>query len=1754
MDGVLEAPVFRPSEEDFRDPMAYIAKIRAEAEAAGLCKIVPPPSWQPPFSVPEDLRFHTRVQDLMQVDGVARVERAYAHELRAFLFQRDAALRDEQKERLPELPDGPLRLYRLHAAANRLGGPVALLSGRARWEQLAKGVLGRDASPELVVELRDAYERLILPFEVGTTGPFAAFNLSRIPSSPKRTDKPTFLVSTSRGVPSEGDDVEDLLRRATFGVGAGAEATQQGLNSDYAAKFALKRGREEAFVALDPGFSHEESEVRYLPTKLGKELLAQQQKEENSMEMEDEQGRRRSPKRGRKRKSQPNKDKLPVKKRTNGLMSLCKTVKVQRKRLCPRFGPRPDPEVLEGAIFYKYFEELQESLIGQVVEKKGKYIPSKDPEEDEFLIRYVYDDKWRTFSHEEVLNREDVVMALCSGSSRKEAYEATVDGICQTCTRADSPSPFLLCDGCDFGYHMNCLVPAPRDVPAGDWFCPLCLENEEDDAATDEDGDTLLLAESKKQHSALQKRMAAFGFGEGIEYSLSEYGEMSDNFKEEYIAEAEDSKSSYIKEFLKLRRTEKADAILEREYWRLVTTVARGDMEKIDLKVSYGSDLDTGELGSGFPTILEFEKSTGRDFSAEYKAYAKHPWNLNNFPKLSGSLLQYVDEDITGVIVPWMYMGMFFSSFCWHTEDHYFASINFHHWGAPKTWYGVPSSGATAFENAAKALTPELFEARPDILTGIVTQYHPGELAKQGVPVYHVIQRQGEFVITFPQGYHGGFNHGLNCAEAVNFATPRWLPFGNECVERYALLRKNPVISHTALLSSLAKLLPHMNASAEISFQIAEYLYPSLVEIISCEMQLRSRVRLQLKSLKEHVDSASSAEREAQLSKKRQMLQRALQQKGKPGRKKKAKLISGRERSKTTKENGMARLGDGAAEKQDQCVICKRFLSLSHVASHVEGLLFCLEHALDRPECKERASLFLKWSDKELLELLKSSSQTLWALARFRAIVYNALFQESDMEEFPVDCPGPEALKKHLKSKPDSPPVGKKVPPGILYTLKLAEAEDVDVSFFVDEFLKVADECGIPSGSLERNALLEIQRKLKDLRKEIQRFLSPPKPKTSWPEYSDMKTAYEQLSSKYKNLDKLIFLKKRIGGLKAWLRNLKLELEEAKKHTEAIPSALKQKLCNRLHELEQTHRVCAPETEELFGIMRPILWVETAKSLLTEDGRSRYDDAHRHYVDMPSDGFSSKELKETQRKFVEEFWATKRWLDDFDLFMSGQRDGMVKLAEELPLLHFQPGREKEDEVNALVSQLGQDANSEINKGSHRWKESHLEKFVCEGVEVDRDPDSNEEWREAKEVLNKVQEWRNGAIAEILEGEGTVEDFRSMLHLCQMQLFEGAMRVTASLKVQPKSRERLFCVCRKPELKNFFMFACDSCDEWYHPECLGTTRKHMESLDHFRCPQCIHDGKVRERVQAMGLYCYCMKRYENDDMVRCKSCKEWFHPLCVGLSVDEAFEMKNFTCPTCRMSEGHKPIVSLHCKCRMPDFGTSGFASKMVFCDCCSMWFHSVCIGLEENAVSALNRNDTKFYCDKCCAKKDVPYIPKTGESGFLAAYAFYDDLKRDCDQKCVVGCDIHLNILKRNTFEGILSRIQDLQVEVQEELVLRSIQNRINAWFTKFDQLNVQNATTVELWQSLFDEASLPGYIAAEEVHQILAELFIRFLRHLAFRRRPGAVEQRIDGDLPKPMPITGKMRAKVHSLLRNQFLEKYVRQRIDIDAIVPSK
>lgn len=325
---------------------------------------------------------------------------------------------------------------------------------------------------------------------------------------------------------------------------------------------------------------------------------------------------------------------------------------------------------------------------------------------------------------------------------------------CAICQKDHSDDLLMICNGCSDTYHTFCLKPPLSAVPEGDWRCPCCIAEE------------------------VHKPAEAFGFAQAErEYTLQQFGEMADKFKSDYFG-----MSGHLVPV----------SVAEKEFWRIISSVEE------DVTVEYGADLHSMDHGSGFPTKSSLNLYPGD------QEYVDSGWNLNNLPVLEGSVLKFINADISGMTVPWMYVGMCFAAFCWHNEDHWSYSINYLHWGEAKTWYGVPGSGAELLENAMKAAAPELFKTQPDLLHQLVTILNPNILMAAGVPIYRTDQQAGEFVVTFPRAYHTGFNQGYNFAEAVNFAPPDWLKIGRECISHYKTLKRFCVFSHDELICKMA--------------------------------------------------------------------------------------------------------------------------------------------------------------------------------------------------------------------------------------------------------------------------------------------------------------------------------------------------------------------------------------------------------------------------------------------------------------------------------------------------------------------------------------------------------------------------------------------------------------------------------------------------------------------------------------------------------------------------------------------------------------------------------------------------------------------------------------------------------------------------------------------------------------------------------------------------------------------------------------
>jgi len=367
-------------------------------------------------------------------------------------------------------------------------------------------------------------------------------------------------------------------------------------------------------------------------------------------------------------------------------------------------------------------------------------------------------------------------------------YDPLAKYMCQTCSKGDAEEQMLLCDGCDDSYHTFCLLPPLEDIPEGDWRCPKCV-----------------LAE-------VSKPMEAFGFEQAQkEYTLQSFGEMADNFKSDYF--------NMPVHLIPM-------SLVEREYWRILDNIDE------DVMVEYGADLHTMDHGSGFPT------TGSKHLNNLDLQYAEAEFNLNNLPVVANSILKHVHEDISGMKVPWLYVGMCFSTFCWHVEDHWTPSINFLHWGEPKTWYGISAKDAEKAEAVMRSSASELFQYQPDLLHHIVTTMNPNVLQAHGISVHRLDQYAGEFILTFPRSYHAGFNHGFNLAEAVNFAPPDWLPIGRKCVEHYSQMRRFNVFCHDELVCKMA------TYPETLTLQIAASCYKDMLTLVESERAQRKALLL----------------------------------------------------------------------------------------------------------------------------------------------------------------------------------------------------------------------------------------------------------------------------------------------------------------------------------------------------------------------------------------------------------------------------------------------------------------------------------------------------------------------------------------------------------------------------------------------------------------------------------------------------------------------------------------------------------------------------------------------------------------------------------------------------------------------------------------------------------------------------------------------------------------------------------------------
>ncbi|KAK1144338.1 hypothetical protein N8T08_005490 [Aspergillus melleus] len=1309
--GLQEAPTFRPTEEEFRDPEAYIRKIAPEGKKYGICRVIPPEGWQPTFAIDtERFHFKTRRQELNSVEGGmpprsatsaaggtpqpssdpnpgTRANLNYLDQLAKYHKQNGTNL-----NRFPSVDKRPLDLYKLKKAVEVRGGFDQVCKMK-KWAEIGRdlGYSGKIMS-SLSTSLKNSYQRWLQPYEeyLRVAKPGVQQQLELEHGGPY-TPSPNHSPMTKKPIPPENRTPSATPQSALAMAAAAPQSTPK--------------------------------EYEATPDKLP-----------------------------------PAVEPTPPRPIASGFTPVNASSGFTAVNQSPSFvavnsAPQVKRETENGSLTPK-----------SVAEHPATSTPVSNGHGSHPVKRAISHESGSQTDNGDDPNgrrskrlRKDAPPTVAGSHMsllrptppRPRKSDSRKTGECENCGKSEDQSSILVCDSCDHGYHKQCLDPPLTTVPEYDWHCPKCL------VGTGE-----------------------FGFEEGGVYSLKQFQEKAYNFKKNYFA----SKMPFDP-VLNTHRRESEDDV-EREFWRLVESLTE------TVEVEYGADIHSTTHGSGFPTI---ERNP-------LDRYSVDPWNLNVLPFHGDSLFRHIKSDISGMTVPWVYVGMCFSTFCWHNEDHYAYSANYQHFGATKTWYGIPGADAEAFEEAMRQAVPELFEGQPDLLFQLVTLMPPDQLRKAGVNVYALDQRAGQFVITFPQAYHAGFNHGFNFNEAVNFAPADWEPWGAAGVERLQAFRRHPCFSHDELLLTAADRDP--------SIKTAKWLAPALQRTCERELADRALFAAQHREVAPHNCTLGSRE---------------------------SPVAGGCQLKLLVEEEDLP-------EEDYQCHFCKALSYLTQFRCHRTGKTVCLVHVETYDCCGEPLTqrllgpdhtLRYRISDDDLKALVlkvqeRARIPEAWGEKRDKTLeedprpqlkVLHSLLNEG--EKIPYHLPGLQDLAafvqrcdkwveeatNYITRKQQNRRKNEKAWRRSTFKAAQLEERDREVRRVETIYALLAEADKLSFDCPQMAALEEKTREIEKFRQDVNGALMNPHIRSV--------QEVEELVESSRNFNVEI---PEVEGLEHILRQMKWN-DEARRRREQY---LTLKDCQEL--IQAGEQLGISETNDHLHYLKDLFrhgeaWEAKAKELMSVEAV--------HYQQL-----------EALSAQASRFPVSPETLAAVDAILTKQREAQKKI-QSLYERSRDPdlrNRPKYKEVRELMESL-----------------EELNSRPTGALDLEREQKRHEDWmRKGKKLFGKAN-----APLHILKSHMEYVEKRNsycfdLEDRCRPPV-EPASRdnspdgllennTTPSMWGGGKSRKRdVFCICRHSEAG--MMIECEVCHEWYHGKCLKIARGKVKEFDKYTCPICDWRQKI-----------------------------------------------------------------------------------------------------------------------------------------------------------------------------------------------------------------------------------------------------------------------------------------------------------------------
>nr|CUU98272.1 hypothetical transcript [Hymenolepis microstoma] len=196
-----EAPVFHPTLKEFEDPLLYLEKIRPIGIKTGICKIIPPKGWKPPFGVDvRTFRFTPRIQRLYELEAHSRLELEFKARLYEF-YQ----LNGNKRLKTPFIGGQYLNLYFFFKYVMEEGGYLKVTASKL-WGKIAEK-LGYTCTKYGPI-MKTYYEKLLLEYELIMYHDPVAKNILKRPADGVVSAKSTPVKRTRL----RNSEVQDDLR------------------------------------------------------------------------------------------------------------------------------------------------------------------------------------------------------------------------------------------------------------------------------------------------------------------------------------------------------------------------------------------------------------------------------------------------------------------------------------------------------------------------------------------------------------------------------------------------------------------------------------------------------------------------------------------------------------------------------------------------------------------------------------------------------------------------------------------------------------------------------------------------------------------------------------------------------------------------------------------------------------------------------------------------------------------------------------------------------------------------------------------------------------------------------------------------------------------------------------------------------------------------------------------------------------------------------------------------------------------------------------------------------------------------------------------------------------------------------------------------------------------------------------------------------------------------------------------------------